>query len=97
MITCFALAYAFSGGPPTVDVPSFAGPVQLTTDGKPFTGILYPSPLVHDLDGDGRPEMMIGEIFGTITVARPTGKELGEFGALEPMKAAGKPIKLNNW
>ena len=62
------------------EAAKFAPPVQLTAGGKNHTGILYPSPALYDVDGDGARELLIGEIFGRhwLDVARygeSSGKE----------------------
>jgi hypothetical protein len=76
----------------------FAPPVQLTAGGERHTGILYPSPTLYDTDDDGHPELLIGEIFGTITVSHKDADAAStDWLAAEPMEAEGKPIKLNNW
>lgn len=76
----------------------FAPPVQLTAGGKNHTGILYPSPVMHDVDGDGAHELLIGEIFGTITISdRDAEGGVTAWAKANPMKVGGEPIKLNNW
>lgn len=78
--------------------PRFAAPVELTADGKPFRGILYPSPTLHDTDGDGKRELWIGDLPGHVKVARPAGGEHGGFGPLKSAKTRdGKLLKLQNW
>lgn len=76
----------------------FAPPVQLTAGGKKHTGIMYPSPVLHDVDGDGAAELLIGEIFGTITISeRESEGSTTAWTKARPMQVDGKPIKLNNW
>ncbi|MEM9381471.1 MAG: hypothetical protein AAGB93_16065 [Planctomycetota bacterium] len=76
----------------------FAPPVQLTAGGSAHTGILYPSPALHDVDGDGARELLIGEIFGTITVSeREAEGPATAWAEAQPMRVGGEPIKLNNW
>lgn len=73
-----------------------APPVEWTADGKPMRGIYYPSPTLHDIDGDGTRELVIGDLRGYIQVAKPDGN--GGWGPLEKLNAGNsKPIKLNNW
>ncbi len=76
----------------------FHGPVALTAGGKALEGILYPSPTIFDVDGDGADELMIGEIFGSITISeRATGEDPLAWDKAKKMMTGGKPIKLNNW
>ena len=76
----------------------FAPPVQLTAGGKNHTGIMYPSPVFHDVDGDGKSELLIGEIFGTITISeRESEGSATAWTKARPMQIDGEPIKLNNW
>lgn len=85
-------------GPSDAGAAEFAPPVQLTAGGKNHTGIMYPSPALHDVDGDGARELLIGEIFGTITISDPLeGGPSSAWTKARPMKVGGEPIKLNNW
>jgi len=82
------------------DVPTFAAPVRLTAGDQPMgQGRLYPSPSLHDLDGDGVAEMVIGDLFGKLTVSkRIPGENTNLWTAPEPLKGAdGKPLKFSNW
>ncbi len=74
----------------------FDPPVALTSDGAPFTGILFPSPTLHDLDGDGKRELVIGDLPGRIVFARP-GDGIAKWQKREPLQSNKKPLKLNNW
>jgi hypothetical protein len=77
----------------------FDAPVELTADGKPMRGILYPSPTLHDIDGDHRRELLIGDLPGYIRVAQPGAKRGGTaWGELEFLQSKDKKrLKLNNW
>ncbi len=76
----------------------FHAPVQITSNGKPHEGILYPSPTVFDVDGDGADELLIGEIFGSISVSDSAeGEDSLAWGKAKKMTSGGEPIKLNNW
>ncbi|MFT7075946.1 MAG: hypothetical protein ACJA0P_001960 [Planctomycetota bacterium] len=84
--------------PPAKPGKGFHGPVALTTNGKPHEGILYPSPTVFDVDGDGVDELLIGEIFGSIKISEPLpGDDTLAWGKAQRMTTGGEPIKLNNW
>ncbi len=77
----------------------FAAPEQLTAGGEALTGIRYPSPTLHDLDGDGQRELLIGDLMGNIKVAqREQGKNDLDWSKLEFLQTSEKePLKLNNW
>jgi len=80
---------------------TFEAPVRLQS-GESFLGStlnkrdrLYPSPALHDIDGDGKADLVIGDLFGNLTVAKRTKDG---WGTEEPLKATdGKPLKFNNW
>ena len=56
----------------------FAAPVRLMAGDEYLgTGRMYPSPAVHDWNGDGRSDVVIGDLPGRVTVALR-----GEDGAL---------------
>jgi hypothetical protein len=79
--------------------PVFEAPVELTAGGKPLRGILYPSPTLHDSDGDQRPELWVGDLRGHIQIAKPSGQPSStSWGELEFLQAKNKKrLKLNNW
>jgi hypothetical protein len=61
---------------------------------------LYPSPAVHDVDGDGVFDVVIGDLRGVVTFAR--GQRIDDGGVVlaaeEPMKDdQGKQLKFHNW
>ena len=98
MLLVAPLLVANLDSPSDPEAAKFAPPVQLTAGGKNHTGILYPSPTLYDVDGDGARELLIGEIFGTITVSdRAEDGAATAWTKARPMKVDGKPIKLNNW
>ena len=60
------------------EMVSFAAPVRLMAGDEYLgTGRMYPSPAVHDWNGDGRNDVLIGDLHGRVTVALR-----GEDGAL---------------
>ncbi|MCC6465936.1 MAG: hypothetical protein IT463_11405 [Planctomycetes bacterium] len=80
---------------------SFEAPTRIKA-GEKFAGHelggrdrLYPSPALHDLDGDGKREIVIGDLFGGLTYLSPTKDGWGEEKVLNG--ADGKPLKFNNW
>ncbi|MBI3819452.1 MAG: hypothetical protein HY286_12220 [Planctomycetes bacterium] len=78
----------------------FAPPVRLKS-GDAFMGggRLYPSPVFKDMNGDGLPDVVIGDLFGRITVSlRLPGKDPRAFAAeTELMAADGKRLDFHNW
>lgn len=91
---------SFSAPGDNDDVPAFAAPVRLMAGDQPMgQGRLYPSPSLFDLDGDGVAEMVIGDLFGRLTVSkRIAGEDTTVWTAPEPLQGAdGKPLKFSNW
>jgi len=81
--------------------PAFEPPVRLKAGDK-FLGHqldgrerLYPSPVLHDLDGDGKQELLVADLFGNVTYSTRTGDGWGEEKVLKA--ADGKPLKFHNW
>lgn len=74
----------------------FETPVELTTEGQPFKGILYPSPVIYDIDRDGKKELAIGDLWGRIRVAE-FGADRHSFGPASNLKVNDEVLKLNNW
>jgi hypothetical protein len=81
--------------------PTFATPVRLTAPAGTHHGHdrLYPSPALHDVDGDGRPDLVLGDLEGSITVARRLpGDGTPAFAAPTPLRGAdGRPFAFHNW
>jgi hypothetical protein len=78
----------------------FAPPVRLMAGDK-LLGVhrLFPSPVFHDMNGDGLPDLVLGDLWGKLTVAlRTPGADPRAFGAETELKAAdGKPLDFHNW
>jgi len=80
--------------------PTFAPPVRLACDGE-FLGAtrLYPSPVIHDVNGDGLADLVLGDLWGSVTVSlRRAGDATPSFGPEAPITASdGSELKFNNW
>lgn len=78
----------------------FAAPVRLQA-GKAFAGArrMYPSPALHDVNGDGYADLVVGDLPGRITVAlRTPGDGSITFGPEKPLKdRRGEQLRFNNW
>ena len=92
---------ALTGGAkvaPTASV--FEPPVRLMSEKEYLgSGRLFPSPVAHDLDGDGVPEIYLGDLPGRITVTRrATVDGSVTWGATRPLEgASGQPLDFSNW
>jgi hypothetical protein len=80
--------------------PKFAAPVRLKA-GDELLGheLMYPSPVFHDVNGDGLLDLVVGDLVGRLGVAlRQPGKDAYAYGASTELQAAdGKPIDFHNW
>ncbi len=82
----------------------FAAPKRIQA-GEAFLGEgrLYPSPVLHDIDGDKLPDIVVGDLFGRVTFAprlatSKTSKRAVLFGAEIPLKdRSGEQLKFHNW
>ncbi len=86
--------------PATSAVPRFAAPVLLSAgDQRMGAGRLYPSPVLHDMDGDGRADLVIGDLWGKLTIAPRLAVEgASRFGPDKPLLARdGRPLDFSNW
>ena len=80
--------------------PTFAPPVRLKAGDKFLgEGRLFPSPVYHDLNGDGVADIVVGDLPGRLTVAYGTRTAAAPtFGPEEHVKGAdGKQVDLHNW
>jgi hypothetical protein len=104
MRTFLTLATAITVGLPLQAQPSkelFEQPVRLMSEGKPINQeerLLYPSPVLLDLNGDGQKVLVIGDLWGKLRVYQPTGKR-GDltWGKGTNLQAKGKDLVVPNW
>ena len=78
----------------------FAPPVRVRAgDALLGEGRLYPSPVFHDVNGDGLLDIVVGDLPGRLTVAlRLPGEGPPAYGAEKPLKGAdGNDLKFHNW
>lgn len=80
--------------------PAFAPPVRLAVAGK-WLGAerAYPSPVLHDVDGDGLADLVIGDLKGLVTVAKRERRDgAPSWAAEQPLLATdGRPLDFHNW
>lgn len=80
--------------------PSFAPPVRLQA-GSELMGIqrLYPSPVLHDMNDDGRVDIVLGDLWGAVTIAPGlAGDGVPTWGVDAALKASdGNDLKFSNW
>jgi hypothetical protein len=77
----------------------FAEPKRVLA-GEAFLGEgrLYPSPVLHDVDGDGMKDIVVGDLLGAVTFAPRIAGRTVAFGAEKPFPGRdGKPLKFHNW
>lgn len=82
------------------DPVRFAAPKRIKAGDKFLgEGRLYPSPVLHDVNGDGKPDVVIGDLFGKITVAcREATQPSVVLGSEKPLKdRSGEQLKFHNW
>jgi hypothetical protein len=76
----------------------FEPPEQVTTAGKSFEKIIYPTPVLFDADGDEERELIVGDLMGNVWVCEADGASAGTaWTEAENLKTGEKPLKLNNW
>ena len=98
-----AMALMTAGGPDSTVADAVGAPVKFEAPVRLMAGDramgskrLYPSPVMFDVDGDKRADLVIGDLWGKLTMSRRgTGEAWGES---KPLKGAdGKELKFHNW
>jgi hypothetical protein len=79
----------------------FEPPVRLLSEGMPINQrekLLYPSPVLLDLNGDRQKVLVIGDLWGKLRVYQPAGKR-GEltWGKGTNLQVQGKDLVVPNW
>jgi hypothetical protein len=79
----------------------FEPPVRLMSEGMPINQkekLLYPSPVLLDLNGDKRKVLVVGDLWGKLRVYPPTGKR-GDltWGPGKNLQVKGKDLVVPNW
>lgn len=99
-MTTTRLAVLLVAATATAQSPDFGPPVRITAgDTLLGEGRLYPSPVYHDMDGDGRADLVVGDLRGHLTVAlRVAGTAPPTFAKeTKVLGADGKIVDLQNW
>ncbi len=88
------------GSADETDRVRFAAPKRIRAGGALVgEGRYYPSPVLYDVDGDRRPDILVGDLVGKVTVARrKVAKKVVAFDVERPLNDRdGKPLRFNNW
>lgn len=78
--------------------PKFKEPIRLKAADK-FIGEkrYYPSPVFRDMNGDGKLDIVTGDLRGNLTIAEQT-ENFFEFSAETSLKSTdGKSLSFDNW
>ncbi len=58
---------------------------------------LYPSPVLHDVNGDKMMDIVVADLFGRITVAHGAGAAPGFQQEQQLLDSRGERLKFSNW
>lgn len=83
----------------TVEGVQFAAPTRLMAGEEHLgKGRMYASPAVYDMNADGRPDIVIADIFGRPRVALASADGPMSFGPEKPVQNTEKEqLEFNNW
>ena len=94
-------ALAASDEPAGKESAKFAAPVRLRAGNKFLgEGRMFPSPVLHDLDGDGVREVVVADLVGRPTFAKIARGADGAaaISAEKPLLGRdGRPLDFSNW
>jgi hypothetical protein len=98
LATCISSAHAFADSPHDFEEPVVlrVGDDVLNSNGR----LRYPSPVIIDVDGDGKKELVVGTISGFLSACENENNSDGEPIWSEPKQIEtieGKPLKFHNW
>jgi hypothetical protein len=87
------------GSADETDRVRFAAPQRIKAGDKFLgEGRLYPSPVLHDMDGDKRADLVVADLFGNVTVATRAANPPASFAAeIKLNDRDGKPLRFHNW
>lgn len=94
--TTIALTALMAPAPFGDEGAAFDAPVELTGGGEQFSKMVYPTPILYDIDQDDVRELVIGDLFGRMFSCEP-GENALAWDAKQNLTSEGKPLKLNNW
>ena len=76
----------------------FAPPVPISpAAAAKIESILYPTPVLHDVDGDGALEMVIGDLPGNLWVCEKAEGGPMEWSEPKALEGPDGPLKFDNW
>jgi hypothetical protein len=101
LAACAILFSARGRADETEQEARFAAPVRISAGGA-FVGEgrYYPSPVMHDINGDKRLDVVVGDLRGIVTVAHrvPGAKSPFALGKEMPLLNRDKrQLKFHNW
>lgn len=101
MLSRLMIAMAFSVVVHAQGTASFADPELLLANGRPMNAVEkmpYPSPVLFDIDGDGKREFVLGDLWGRLWIHENVGAEGPvKWGPSQTLKREGKDLKVPNW